>query len=106
LQLWAATNRGGDPQKAAATLRRGVEAAYREALAGARPAWVPSWGGPENLMNLAFLYSRTTLSNRAAAIAYAEGAVTAVPEWPCARAILLPQIEAMPDAPAPAPPAK
>jgi hypothetical protein len=106
LQLWAATNRGGDPQKAAATLRRGVEAAYREALAGVRPAWAPTWGGPENLMDLAFLYSRTAPGNRAAAIAYAEGAVTAVPEWHYVRDILLPQIEAMPDAPPPAAPAR
>lgn len=106
LQLWAATNRGGDPQKAAATLRRGVEAAYREALSGARSPWTPTWGGPENLMNLAFLYSRTTASNRAAAIAYAEGAVTAVPEWHYVRDTLLPQIEAMSEAPSPAAPGK
>ena len=39
------------------------------------PAWAPSWGGPENLMNLAYMYSHVPTPDRAAALAYAEGAV-------------------------------
>jgi hypothetical protein len=88
---------GGDLVKAAATLRHGVACAWREALANASsPAWVPSWGGPENLMNLAYLYAHDKTPDRAAALAYAEGAVTAVSEWHYVRDILLPQIEALP----------
>jgi hypothetical protein len=91
---------GGDFTKAATTLRYGVACAWREALANpGAPAWVPSWGGPENLMNLAFAYSRDPKKpDRAAALAYAEGALTAVPEWHAVRDVLLPKIEAMPAA--------
>lgn len=88
---------GGDFVKAAATLRHGIACAWREALSNpVPPAWVPSWGGPENLMNLAYMYSHGKTPDRTAALAYAEGAVTAVPEWHCVRDILLPQIEALP----------
>jgi hypothetical protein len=90
---------GGDFAKAAATLRHGVACAWREALANpGSPAWIPSWGGPENLMNLAYLYAHDKTPDRTAALAYAEGAVTAVPEWHYVRDILLPQIEALPAA--------
>jgi hypothetical protein len=97
IQLGAPPPTGGDPVKAAATMRKGVESSWREAMAGASPPWVPSWGGPENLMNLAYLYSHSSMNNRAAALAYAQGALTAVPEWHYVRDVLLPQIEAMPE---------
>ena len=88
---------GGDFAKASATLRYGVACAWREALANpSPPAWIPTWGGPENLMNLAYLFSHGKEPDRAAALAYAEGAVTAVPEWHYVRDILIPQIEALP----------
>jgi len=89
---------GGSYEKAAATLRHGVEGAWREALANPdAPGWEPRWGGPENLMNLAWAYAKDPKSpDRAVALAYAEGALTAVPEWHYVRDVLLPQIEAMP----------
>jgi hypothetical protein len=90
---------GGDFAKAAATLEHGVACAWREAPSGtARPAWEPAWGGPENLMNLAYMYAHGPQPNRALALAYASGALTAVPEWHYVRDILLPQIEALPPA--------
>jgi hypothetical protein len=52
-------------------------------------------------MNLAYTYSHAKAPDRAAALAYAEGGVTAVPEWHYVRDILLPQIEALPSSPAP-----
>ena len=62
----------------------------------------PRWGGPENLMNLAYLYSHATTTDRRTALAYAQGALTAVPSWHYVRDVLVPQIEAMgPAAPAP-----
>jgi hypothetical protein len=97
IQLSAPPPTGGDPVKAAATLRHGVECSWREARAEAAPAWVPAWGGAENLMMLAYVYSRTALKNKEAALAYARGALVAVPEWHYVRDVLLPQIEAMPD---------
>ena len=51
-------------------------------------------------MNLAYLHSRATPPDRAVALAYAEGAATAVPEWHFVRDILIPQIEALPAEPA------
>lgn len=104
MEGWAPPPVGGDLAKATATLRYGVACAWREALAHPNPpAWVPTWGGPENLMNLAYLHSRSKSPDRSAALAYAEGAVTAVPEWHFVRDILIPQIEALPAAsPAPA----
>jgi hypothetical protein len=98
MEMAAPPPTGGDYEKAAVTLRHGVACAWKEsqALASA-PAWVPAWGGPENLMNLAFAYSRNPKgADRAAALAYAEGALTAVPEWHYVRDVLLPQIEALP----------
>jgi hypothetical protein len=90
---------GGDFTKAAATLEHGVACAWREALSNVgAPAWVPSWGGPENLMNLAYMYAQGPKPDRALALAYANGALTAVPEWHYVRDILLPQIEALPAA--------
>jgi hypothetical protein len=99
MEFFAPPPRGGDLVKAAATLRHGIACAWRESLAGAgAPAWVPAWGGPENLMNLAYIYAHAATPDRAAALAYAEGALTAVPEWHYVRDILLPQIEALPEA--------
>ncbi len=96
MQFAAPPPYGGDLVKATATLRRGLELAWQEAASGAAaPAWVPTWGGPENLMNLAWMYSHAATPDRAAALAYAEGAVTAVPEWHYVRDVLLPQIEAL-----------
>jgi hypothetical protein len=97
MEFGAPPPHGGDLVKAVATLRRGVACAWREALSNpSPPAWVPTWGGPENLMNLAYLHSHGKTPDRAAALAYAEGALTAVPEWHYVRDILLPQIEALP----------
>jgi len=97
MEMGAPPPTGGDYAKAASTARHGVACAWREALTGATPpAWVPTWGGPENLMNLAYLYSHGPKPDRALALAYAEGALTAVPEWHYVRDVLLPQIEALP----------
>jgi hypothetical protein len=97
MEMGAPPPTGGDLAKAASTARRGVACAWREALTGSTPPpYVPTWGGPENLMNLAYLYSHAPKPDRALALAYAEGALTAVPEWHYVRDILLPQIEALP----------
>lgn len=101
MQMSAPPPTGGDFGKAAATLEHGVSCAWREAAETA-PAWEPRWGGPENLMDLAWLYSHAPEKDRRAALAYARGAVTAVPEWHYVRDVLLPQIEALP-APSDAP---
>lgn len=88
---------GGDFAKAAATLEHGVACAWREALSNSGvPAWVPMWGGPENLMNLAYMYSHAKTPDRALALAYSSGALVAVPEWHYVRDVLLPQIQALP----------
>jgi hypothetical protein len=63
---------------------------------GDAPPWVPAWGGPENLMNLAYLHTHSSLVNRPLALAYAQGALVAVPYWSYLKDILLPQIEALP----------
>ncbi len=100
LEMIVPPKEGEDPARAVATLRRGVEGAWRESLAApALPAWAPKWGGPENLMNLAFYYTRAGSSDRTAALAYAEGALTSVPEWKYVKTSLLPKIEAMPAPP-------
>ncbi len=97
MQFAAPPPYGGDLVKAAATLRRGVALAWREAASReGSPPWAPTWGGPENLMNLAYMYSHAANPDRALALAYAEGAATAVPEWHYVRDILVPQIEALP----------
>jgi hypothetical protein len=102
MEGWAPPPVGGDLAKAGATLRYGVACAWREAIAHPNPpAWVPTWGGPENLMNLAYIHSRAKPPDRAVALAYAEGAATAVPEWHFVRDILIPQIEALPAEPGP-----
>jgi hypothetical protein len=98
-QLAAPPPHGGDAEKAAALLRRGLEAARRETVAGAgAPAYVPTWGGAENLMNLAYLYSHSALKDRRVAQAYAEGALVAAPEWRYVRDVLMPQILALEEA--------
>ncbi len=107
MEGWAPPPVGGDLPKAAATLRYGVQCALREALRyvhpnPAAPGWVPTWGGPENLMNLAYMYSSAKPPDRAVALAYAEGAATAVPEWHFVRDILIPRIEALPTEAGPA----
>lgn len=95
---------GPHPEKAVATFHRGVEAALAEArrVGASEPAWIPRWGGAENLMNLAYAYTHTTLANRDLALAYAEGALVAAPEWHYVRDILWAEIEALPQ-PTPAP---
>jgi len=99
MQMAAPPPYGGDPGKAAATLRQGLALSWREAASqSSRPSWAPAWGGPENLMNLAYLYAHLATPDRAAALAYADGALTAVPRWHYVRDILLPQIEALPAA--------
>jgi hypothetical protein len=95
-QMWAPPPHGGDAVRASATYRRAVEAARREALKnGQAPAWIPKWGGPENLMSLAYLYAHSSARNRDLAEAYAEGALTAVPDWHYVADVLLPQIQAL-----------
>ena len=92
-QLGAPPPYGGDAAKAAQTLQRGVEAALREARqTPPAPAYVPTWGGPENLMSLAYLYSHSALENRALALAYAQGALVGAPHWHYVAEVLLPQI--------------
>ncbi len=97
MQMSAPPPTGGDFGKAALTLEHGVACAWREAGETA-PAWEPRWGGPENLMDLAWLYSHAPEKDRRAALAYARGAATAVPEWHYVRDVLIPQIEALPAA--------
>jgi hypothetical protein len=89
---------GGHPAEAAATFHRGVEAALAEArqIRKDEPVWIPRWGGAENLMNLAYLYAHSDLANRDLALAYAEGALVAAPEWHYVRDILRPQILQVP----------
>lgn len=99
LQLQAPPPRGGDAVKAAATMRKGLEAARREASGPGAPPYEPTWGGPENLMNLAYLYSHSSAQNRTLALAYAEGALVAVPEWRYVREVLIGQIQALPETP-------
>jgi hypothetical protein len=99
-QLAAPPPRGGHPDQAAATYRSALEAARAEALADPDvPVWVPRWGEPENLMALAYVYTNTPLRNRAVALAYAEGALAAVPHWHYMRDVLLPQVQALPETP-------
>ena len=88
---------GPQPAMAAATFHRGVEAALAEAsrVPADEPVWVPRWGGAENLMNLAYLYTHSTLANRDLALAYVEGALVAAPEWHFVRDILGPQAAAL-----------
>lgn len=97
-QLGAPPPVGGDPARAAASFHRGLDAALAEARAipANEPAWIPRWGGAENLMNLAYLYVHSPLANRDLALAYAEGALVAAPEWHYVREILWPQILALP----------
>ena len=96
MEMSAPPPTGGDFAKAAATLEHGVTCAWREALsADPAPAWEPRWGGPENLMDLAYLYSHAPQPDRRAALAYAQGALTSVPTWHYVRDVLLPQIEAL-----------
>jgi hypothetical protein len=103
-QLGAPPPWGGDAVKAAATFRRGIEAALAESrqVGADEPAWIPRWGSAENLMNLAYLYSHSSLANRDLALAYAEGALVAAPEWHYVRDVLWPQILAIPE-PTPSP---
>lgn len=90
---------GGNSAKAMATLGRGLSVAWSESAARppAQP-WEPTWGGPENLMSLAYISSHVPAPNRGQALAYARGALTAVPEWHYLRDVLLPQIEKLPEA--------
>jgi hypothetical protein len=97
VELGAPPPVGGNPEKSAATHRHALDAARKEALArGDAPAWLPAWGGPENLMSLAYLHSQGILENRALALAYAQGALVAVPYWSYLKDVLLPRIEALP----------
>jgi hypothetical protein len=97
-QLAAPPPYGGDPVKAAATFRRGIEAALVETrqVSAPEPSWIPRWGGAENLMSLAYLYSHSALEDRDLALAYADGSMVAVPEWHYVRDVLLPQILNLP----------
>ena len=99
LQAFAPPPHGGDFAKAAATLTRALAAAWSESTAEpAAPPWAPRWGGAENLMNLAYIYSQGAAANKNLALAYAQGALTAAPEWHYVRDILLPQIQKLPEA--------
>ena len=97
LQMVVPPASGGDWTKAAATLRKGVSAAWVEASGTPPPPpWAPSWGGAENLMNLAYLHSHLPTPERAVALAYAEGALTKAPHWHFVKDVQLPMIEALP----------
>src|SRR5215470_8391821 len=97
MEMSAPPPTGGDFAKAAVTLEHGVAGAWREASAEPDPpGYEPRWGGPENLMDLAYLYSHAPEKDRRAALAYARGALTAVPSWHYVRDVLLPQIERLP----------
>ena len=97
LQMIVPPASGGDWTKAAATLRKGVAGAWTEASAAApAPPWSPTWGGAENLMNLAYLHSHLPTPDRATALAYAEGALTKAPQWHFVKDVQLPMIEALP----------
>jgi hypothetical protein len=87
-----------DVTKAAEMFHRGIQAALAEArqIGADEPVWVPRWGGAENLMNLAYVYSQMRPTNRDLALAYAEGALVAAPEWHYVRDILWPQILKLP----------
>ncbi|MCC6131393.1 MAG: hypothetical protein IT186_15855 [Acidobacteria bacterium] len=88
---------GGDPSVAIATWKRGLAGAREEALSAAQRApWVPSWGAPEILMNLANFHTYTR-PDKAVARAYAEGALAMAPDWHYVRDILLAAIERLPD---------
>ena len=88
---------GGDASAAVATWKKGLAGARAEAIAAAsRDPWVPSWGAPEILMNLAN-YHTYTKPDRALALAYAEGALVMAPEWHYVRDILMPAIEKLPE---------
>jgi hypothetical protein len=96
-QLAAPPPRGGHPDQAAATYHSALEHARAEALANRdAPAWIPAWGAPENLMSLAYVYTNTSMKNRDVGLAYAEGALAAVPHWHYVRDVLLPQVRALP----------
>jgi hypothetical protein len=43
-------------------------------------------------MNLAYLYTHSALASRDLALAYAEGALIAAPDWHYVREVLLPKI--------------
>ena len=99
MQFGAPPPVGGDTPKAIATLRKGLEAARREALASPSPSdagFAPTWGAAENLMNLAYIYAQGTGESRAVARAYAEGALAVAPDWHYVRDILLVQIDTIP----------
>jgi hypothetical protein len=101
MQMIVPPDKGGDWTKAAATLRKGVASAWREARAKPPlPPWAPAWGGAENLMNLAYLHSHLPAPEKAVALAYAEGALTKAPEWHFVKDVQLPMIEALPATPA------
>jgi ketosteroid isomerase-like protein/uncharacterized protein YndB with AHSA1/START domain len=84
---------GGDLAKAAATFRRGLEAARREAVGPAPPPWVPRGGSPELMMSLAYLYTRPGVENPDLARSYALGALAIVPDWRFVAETLLPAID-------------
>ena len=97
MQFGAPPPWGGDAAKAIATLRKGLEAARREALAPPQDAALaPNWGAAENLMNLAYVHSRGSGESKEVARAYAEGALAVAPDWHYVRDILLVQIDTIP----------
>jgi hypothetical protein len=98
-RIGAPPPRGGDLQKAAATFRQGFQAALDEqrSIPAGEPVWIPRWGGAENLMSLAYLYTHTAVANRSLAFAYAEGALLAAPDWHYVQDVLWPQITALPE---------
>jgi hypothetical protein len=99
MQFGAPPPYGGDIGKATATLTHGLTASWTESSVRPAPSpWVPTWGGAENLMNLAYVASHAPSPDKNQALAYAQGAVTAAPEWHYVRDILLPQIQKLPEA--------
>jgi hypothetical protein len=93
--LFRPPSAGGDLVRAAATYRKGLEAARREALGPSSPDWVPRWGMAEHLMSLAYLYSHRPPENPELAQAYADGALAVAPDWHYVRDILVPRITSL-----------
>ena len=92
MQLQAPPPTGATRSRRLRPCRRASRRRAARRSSSSRAPYDPTWGGPENLMNLAYLYSQGNVQNRELAMAYAEGALVAAPEWHYVRDVLFPQI--------------